>query len=179
MAEAQTALAPPGYGPYQRTDNPSRKNRPVGPSSGRSASQIAVSAPSSGVRVAASQHARVDQHARIVHQHIHAADLVDRGPEALDPGHIHPERLRADLLGDRTPGFEVAHPDHHAMPARHQPRRDGAPDAAIAARHQRGRSVGSSHHRSFKVASPISARISEMIQNRITTCGSAQPFFSK
>ncbi len=33
--------------------------------------------------------------------------------------------------------------------------------------------------RTFSVASPISARISEMIQNRITICGSAQPFFSK
>ena len=34
-------------------------------------------------------------------------------------------------------------------------------------------------HRSFSVASPIIARISETIQNRITICGSAQPSFSK
>ncbi len=34
-------------------------------------------------------------------------------------------------------------------------------------------------YRTFSVASPISARISEMIQNRITICGSAQPCFSK
>ena len=33
-------------------------------------------------------------------------------------------------------------------------------------------------YRTFSVASPIIARISEMIQNRITICGSAQPFFS-
>lgn len=33
--------------------------------------------------------------------------------------------------------------------------------------------------RTFSVASPISARIRLMIQNRITICGSAQPFFSK
>ena len=33
--------------------------------------------------------------------------------------------------------------------------------------------------RIFSVASPISARISEMIQKRITICGSCQPFFSK
>jgi len=39
-------------------------------------------------------------------------------------------------------------------------------------------SVGRFHHLSLSVASPISARISEMIQNRITICGSAQPFFS-
>ena len=36
-----------------------------------------------------------------------------------------------------------------------------------------------SQQRSFSVASPISARIREMIQNRITICGSAQPRFSK
>lgn len=30
----------------------------------------------------------------------------------------------------------------------------------------------------FNVASPIIARINEMIQNRITIVGSAQPFFS-
>jgi hypothetical protein len=35
------------------------------------------------------------------------------------------------------------------------------------------------HQRSFSVASPISARISEMIQKRMTICGSAQPCFSK
>lgn len=33
--------------------------------------------------------------------------------------------------------------------------------------------------RSFKVASPIRAKINEMIQKRITICGSCQPFFSK
>ena len=33
------------------------------------------------------------------------------------------------------------------------------------------------HHRTFNVASPIRARIHEMIQNRMTICGSAQPFF--
>lgn len=33
--------------------------------------------------------------------------------------------------------------------------------------------------RIFSVASPIRARISEMIQKRITICGSCQPFFSK
>ncbi len=33
--------------------------------------------------------------------------------------------------------------------------------------------------RSFSVASPISARINEMIQNRMTICASPQPFFSK
>ncbi len=32
--------------------------------------------------------------------------------------------------------------------------------------------------RTFSVARPIIARISEMIQNRITIVGSAQPFFS-
>lgn len=33
--------------------------------------------------------------------------------------------------------------------------------------------------RSLRVERPIRARISEMIQKRITICGSAQPFFSK
>jgi hypothetical protein len=34
-------------------------------------------------------------------------------------------------------------------------------------------------YRNFSVASPTIARISDTIQNRITICGSAQPFFSK
>ena len=34
-------------------------------------------------------------------------------------------------------------------------------------------------HRSFSVERPASASITEMIQNRITTCGSVQPFCSK
>ena len=37
----------------------------------------------------------------------------------------------------------------------------------------------STRYRTFSVASPSMARISEMIQNRITICGSAQPRFSK
>ncbi len=39
--------------------------------------------------------------------------------------------------------------------------------------------AGLQGHRTFSVARPIIARMSEMIQNRITICGSAQPFFSK
>ena len=35
------------------------------------------------------------------------------------------------------------------------------------------------HHRSFSVESPASASITEMIQKRITICGSVQPFCSK
>ena len=34
-------------------------------------------------------------------------------------------------------------------------------------------------HRSFSVARPMTARISETIQKRMTICGSAQPSFSK
>ena len=34
------------------------------------------------------------------------------------------------------------------------------------------------HYRIFRVAKPIIARMSEMIQKRITICGSFQPFFS-
>jgi hypothetical protein len=34
-------------------------------------------------------------------------------------------------------------------------------------------------HRSFSVERPASASITEMIQNRITICGSVQPFCSK
>ncbi len=44
----------------------------------------------------------------------------------------------------------------------------------------RGRDApGAATQRSFSVASPISASTRLMIQNRITICGSAQPFFSK
>ena len=35
------------------------------------------------------------------------------------------------------------------------------------------------HHRSFSVDSPASASTTEMIQKRITICGSVQPFCSK
>ncbi len=38
---------------------------------------------------------------------------------------------------------------------------------------------GALPYRTFNVASPIIARISEMIQKRMTICGSAQPRFSK
>ena len=39
--------------------------------------------------------------------------------------------------------------------------------------------VGDRDHRSFSVESPTSASTIEMIQNRITICGSVQPFCSK
>ena len=44
-----------------------------------------------------------------------------------------------------------------------------------------GKQVGGecAGHRIFNVASPASARMTEMIQNRMTMVGSAQPFFSK
>jgi len=47
-------------------------------------------------------------------------------------------------------------------------------DAATGAKHFNHRS-----HRSFSVERPASASITEMIQNRITICGSVQPFCSK
>jgi hypothetical protein len=56
-----------------------------------------------------------------------------------------------------------------------------------ASRLPRNLATGSNHtspklakpgYRTFKVARPIIARIKEMIQKRITICGSAQPFFS-
>ena len=40
-------------------------------------------------------------------------------------------------------------------------------------------SAGEGTHRIFNVARPMSAKIMEIIQNRITMVGSAQPFFSK
>jgi hypothetical protein len=46
-------------------------------------------------------------------------------------------------------------------------------------REGRPRRSAATPYRTLSVASPISARISEMIQNRITICGSAQPCFSK
>ena len=47
--------------------------------------------------------------------------------------------------------------------------------------HRPGMTVRGLHldHRSFSVERPASASITEMIQNRITTCGSVQPFCSK
>jgi hypothetical protein len=51
---------------------------------------------------------------------------------------------------------------------------------ALSAEQARGKgSFEECAHRIFNVARPTSARIIEMIQNRMTMVGSAQPFFSK
>ena len=42
-----------------------------------------------------------------------------------------------------------------------------------------GENVGGKHHRIFSVPSPIRARITAMIQKRMTMVASCQPFFSK
>jgi hypothetical protein len=52
------------------------------------------------------------------------------------------------------------------------PRKGGGSGETVCAKYQ-------SHHRSFKVERPASASITEMIQNRITICGSVQPNCSK
>ncbi len=73
-------------------------------------------------------------------------------------------------------------PGQHVCPHRGQRTRRRQAVAAeadngeVRAGEQRGGKAG---HRIFKVASPTSARMNEMIQNRITMVGSAQPFFSK
>ena len=65
----------------------------------------------------------------------------------------------------------------HGRPLRFFPDLILLPRSCRQSRMSRAR--GLSHQRSFSVASPISARISEMIQKRMTICGSAHPRFSK
>ena len=85
-------------------------------------------------------------------------------------------------------------PRRRARPLACRPTRDtSAPIAAQRARRRQAVAAEADHgeassgeqgrrkiaHRIFSVARPTSARIMEMIQNRITMVGSAQPFFSK
>ena len=71
----------------------------------------------------------------------------------------------------------------HFRPARLQRMTACEPRAAEAEhRHRLAREGGDGDqaaHRSFSVERPASASITEMIQNRITICGSVQPFCSK
>jgi len=88
-------------------------------------------------------------------------------------------------------GFVFRLPGCHDRHRRHMPhlfpvlsRQTQCPATPTERKRQRPALTFPSPHpvarqRTFSVASPISARISEMIQNRITICGSAQPFFSK
>ena len=68
--------------------------------------------------------------------------------------------------------FTNKEPREARRPARFN-RKSGSPPAGQPARRQNAVA-----QRTFSVASPIIARISEMIQKRITMVGSAQPFFS-
>ena len=67
----------------------------------------------------------------------------------------------------------------HRRAARGAAGRPFLPSPTTAKRLPANRSAGKCAHRIFRVASPTSARIIEMIQKRITMVGSAQPFFSK
>ena len=81
------------------------------------------------------------------------AEAAAAGIGTADLGRIDWPGLSALVL---TPGVPLTHPAPHW-------------------------SVGLSRaaHRSFSVERPASASITEMIQNRITICGSVQPFCSK
>ena len=52
------------------------------------------------------------------------------------------------------------------------PRKGGGSGESVSAEHE-------GHHRNFSVERPASASITEMIQKRITICGSVQPNCSK
>ena len=71
----------------------------------------------------------------------------------------------------------------HFRPARLQSMAARQPGAAEAEHRDRLARKGGDgdhrRHRSFSVERPASASITEMIQNRITICGSVQPFCSK
>ena len=85
---------------------------------------------------------------------------VDRRLARL--GHVVPGHDVRPHGGERAGSGEAgaAEPDHGEAPPGEEVRREAA-------------------HRIFRVASPASARIMEMIQKRMTMVGSAQPFFSK
>ena len=83
------------------------------------------------------------------------------------------QRLRARRL--------VVVPRGNTRAARLQGARRRQPRAAKAEERDMSIREGDDrrHHRTFNVASPISASTKEMIQKRMTICGSDQPFFSK
>ena len=96
-----------------------------------------------------------------------------------------PARERRDRRQPRAPEPEHRHPVAGIAADRDHARRAGMPESfayaygfvhGLCMRHDRRQR---SAHRSFSVASPIIARISETIQKRMTICGSAQPSFSK
>src|SRR6202021_1723373 len=84
--------------------------------------------------------------------------------------HFRPARLQC--VAARKPGS--AEPEHCDRLACE--RSDGDHDSA---RHSRASENIQGAHRSFSVERPASASITEMIQNRITICGSVQPSCSK
>ena len=65
------------------------------------------------------------------------------------------------------------------MICRHSGARSTNPESNPIAARGPGMTEIARHHRSFSVERPASASITEMIQNRITICGSVQPFCSK
>ena len=98
--------------------------------------------------------------------------IEGRGLGPVDAGKV-PGRKPAALARVVVPG-----PDLGAAGGK----RLGRGEAGLAEAEDRdrpARGVGNPDHRSFKVASPASARIAAMIQKRMTMVGSAHPFFSK
>src|SRR6185369_13115358 len=141
--------------------------------------------------------------AALAAEQLDVADHLDRGiaREADAPmrrrmgqRHAGREHQRRDLtpvdvaqVGDRNPGgarlldrrFAVVE-RHHIRAAREQ--RARTRKAGSAEPEQRdlfAGQAGERDHRSFSVERPASASTIEMIQNRITICGSVQPFCSK
>ena len=101
-----------------------------------------------------------------------------RGIEARSaaaPSHVRPtgqaicQSKRTDCMSCGKAGIKRAEEPAYRLPA--DMRWRGSPTV-------RSRPATHSRYRNFSVASPIIARISAMIQKRMTICGSAQPFFS-
>ena len=117
------------------------------------------------------EQAVVPQDASVVDQDCHPLDS-DRKTRMVRE--IEVNRHRADFLCGGLPCIQIARADHNVEASVNEPSCDGLANPPIAACDQ------SLMHRylTFSVASPIMARISEMIQKRMTICGSAHPFFS-
>ena len=107
-----------------------------------------------------------------------------RHDDAVEPGKIDLHRVaQFGLALHQGARFLPAVPGDDARAARHQGRDRGEarPGEAEDGIGLSRKSVGDDHprHRSFKVARPASASTKAMIQNRITTVGSAHPICSK
>ncbi len=108
----------------------------------------------------------------------HAGREHQRGDSRpVDPTQVGGRYARTRGLGE---GIGIVVPAHDVGAAAQQRARSGQTRAAQTEdRHPSAGEAGDRDHLNFSVDKPASASTTEMIQNRITICGSVHPFCSK